>query len=329
MSNNTFFKDYIIKRKLTHKENVLLLSKNDKKYIIKFRQNSKLKNNILLSNIFNLSSLKYFGELSFFKALSLSEKELFNHPKLIETDDKTYFIIEYIAGNEGNWNPDFSQKKIFINALIEFQLSINKLEYTSKTKFFHFLFKPIGATFRLSLTNGLKYLGFMNAIKTMILVTKILIKNQNQDIKFLLHRDLIPWATCKKGVIKTRNLIFDKNDKIYFIDFELPVWSRKFFLIDMVDLAFNIHDESIDWEWLNQYILTLENEIDLKKVNISDQIRIALLRNVLSRIIQEKWRDEYKQFFLNTLLSDSKFYQWLDMQIYNSHYQNAVNTPEL
>lgn len=52
------------------------------------------------------------------------------------------FILKYIHGNIGKWQPHFSQKETFSKVLADFQTSADFIKFNWKSKLLHPLFSP-------------------------------------------------------------------------------------------------------------------------------------------------------------------------------------------
>src|SRR5690554_6341515 len=97
------FKGFLIEKKL--KKNIFLVSKNDIKYIVKIKYNPRIEKKYLSIFIdkLGLTNIHFNKELSILKYLTNQEFLNFKYPKLFETDNKTYFIIDFIDGKK-EWN---------------------------------------------------------------------------------------------------------------------------------------------------------------------------------------------------------------------------------
>lgn len=312
---SNLFDDYTIEKKLNSKGNVFLLSKDGGKFVGKLKQKPRRDRGYLfyLVDKLGLLELQFQEEIFFLKTLGTITFKHLNYPKLVKATNN-YFITKYIEGRDGEWKPCFQLKSLFTKILVDFQLSANELTLNWRIKMIAPLFSPTGSVLRLSITNGIKYSGFRSAVKSLILALKLDLRNQRQEFRFLIHGDLIPAPRSTNGLIYSKNLIFTASGNIYIIDFELPVISRKFFLSDMVDIAFNFEEESLDWDWLMTFVKEQKTRVLIKGLKIEDQIRIALLRNVLSKMILKKWRIKYSEFYKNTLLIDENYHSWLERQ---------------
>lgn len=316
MSINNDFKGYTIEHRLGHKSHMLILSKNGHKYVAKLRQRDPQSKSFLnlITNKLDLTKLQFQEELFFLKALNKINFTAFNYPHLVDTNDDDYFILECIEGDVGKWQPDITQKKMFAKVLVDFQTSAADIKFNWKSKLLHPLFRPVGSVLRLALTNGLKYGNVQTSIKVIFLTVKLSIRNKRQKNGFMLRRDFIPAPYRPDGFIVSKNMIFGHDGTIYFIDFERPVQTRKFFLSDMVDISFYFEKTCLDWTWFGYYMEELNSKVSMKDIKMDDQIRIALLRNVLTKIALKTWRGQYFEFLTQVLLSDVQYKIWLESQ---------------
>jgi thiamine kinase-like enzyme len=123
-----------------------------------------------------------------------------------------------------------------------------------------------------------------------------------------IHNDLLP-----------NNLLTDKEGNVYIIDFENVLYEKKWILTDIVDLALNINDMSLDVKLINDYIKKLKDiKINEEELNINAQLRLIILKRIIQAISSRNFEKEQKKelwkFLNDTFLIKENYYVWLESQ---------------
>lgn len=295
-----------IKETLKLHNNVYLIKTEDqKKYIIK--KTNKYKCNFFKKIIDENYSFNI--EIDFYKYFRKNNGFSYTIPALYDYKYNHFIMIEFIEGNVG-WNKHILKEKFLVAALLDFKYN-NRF---FKTKLLR--------KFRMNLSNAAEW----KIIKILIKLTRkkkisllhfckglvILVKGaleKNTKSKFILHNDL-----------HSENIIINDKKEVSFLDFERITVGKKWFLIDIIDLSFNLETLKFDDNLLNEYYLSLVKDgyILSHKHNLSLQIRIALLRRVLHGIISPTIKKENKEkllsFLINNLLSNKVFKKWMEVE---------------
>lgn len=299
------------------KDNVLLVSEDGEKYIVKFKKNPRSDKHFFsyLTDLLGLTKIHFQKEISVLNELEKISFDYFKYPRLIETDFTSYFMINYVDGVK-KWKLNNHLKKVLVEALIEFQLKSPNVEFHLAARIIEPLFSPTGYILRESLTNVRKYCGYKIAARLLYLVIRMELNNVKQKRSLLIHRDLMQMPINYQGnFVFFKNIIVDEGDNIFFIDFGSVIKSKKFFYNDIVALAFNMETTKLDGELLKEYQQKLDNYGIIHNVNMESQVRMALLQIVLAEMNMNRLRDECIWFLSEILLSDENFTRWYTKQI--------------
>lgn len=310
--------EYVIERNIGKRDNVFILTRNNNHYFAKFKKNPRHATKFLsqLMDLIGFTNILFEKELAILQSLNKISFNSFKYPKLVDSDNRTYFITEYIDGKSQIKLNKYTKESI-IEALTEFHKHAHLMQLHKSHKFISFLVKPMSFILRTSVTNVLKYCGPTVAVKVLALSAKMVLRNNKQSNFILSHSDIRQevFIEYPDDNVFFQNLMIDKNEKIYFIDFGSTVILKRFFMIDIVNLAFNARKEKLNWQWIKDFLKNMDSWISYTESNLKDQIRIALLINILNRIYGAKYRKESILFLRKIILSDAGFDSWYKGQI--------------
>lgn len=235
------------------KRNVFLIESNDVYFVLKKLKKSS--NIIDLMNQRNKANFK--RELFVIKSLASDGNKSFRVPKLIETDNKTYFILEYMDSFSNN-HIIYNQR--VINAMIDFNNYI--LPHMKISKYRNmFLFTLF------SILNTKKLLRIQE--KFSLILNLIMINSKiKKGSSRLIHGDL------RRGY----NLNY-YNNITTIIDFESSFIERKFTLYDIV----NSSNDSKNKKFFKKNVLIYikQNQITTKYSDIILISYVCLIRSLL------------------------------------------------
>lgn len=233
-----------------------------------------------------------------------------NHPKLISYTKNENFYISFIEHKEVS--SDEIDKENLVKALLEFQNasifnyetdlinnSINRLRMNLTLQ-----------TIKWILCRSIKLFGRSTTYKLCKIVIDLSQRNKN-NIRLNQHNDFY-----KNESKLLNNILLDKNENIYFIDFESAINTRKWIFLDIVDLCFglNFHEDGIDFEMLELYLIELSNTERLTDELVKDQIHFALIRMSLkitnSKTINCSYKQKWLVFCKEILVNNKKYNEW-------------------
>lgn len=235
------------------KRNVFLIESNDVYFVLKKLKKSS--NIIDLMNKRNKANFK--RELFVIKSLASDVAKSFRVPKLIETDNKTYFILEYIDSFSNN-HIIYNQR--VINAIVDFNNHILLHMKISKYRnMFLFTLFSILSTKKL-----LKIQEKLSLILNLIMINFKIKKGRSR----LIHGDL------RRGY----NLN-NYGSTTTIIDFESSFIERKFTLYDIVNSSNDPKNKKFFKK--NVLIYIKQNQITTKYNDIMLISYVCLIRSLL------------------------------------------------
>lgn len=290
----------------TLKRGVELADLDQKRYIIKTISDHSLKQKI--GNRVRGTFYGYLNEISISRALGSCTFSCFRYPKLISTDEKTYFMTEFIDGEHG-WDHTKYSSHGLVDALLEYQ----KLGG---------LFEPIMVSNALTWWNtnvGIKVLrwsklllckqgGVSMYFKTFLILADGLLTKTHIKTKQLMHNDLF----------RFNNIITSGTGEFYFFDFERSNIEDKWVLVDIVDLSFDMDLYTINYEMLNDYMkkFQLQSGFSVNYKGCKALIRVILVRKLLGVLRSSLSNDIEKKnafsFMQQVLFNDTSFGIWFD-----------------
>lgn len=255
-------------------------------------------------------SIKFKNELMVNKEINLKKFKNFKYPKMVDTDNDSYMVFEYLDGIEGINTTNIYCTNL-IKSLVEFQTSDYKLR--------HILIRKISIKIlRLPLNVMRRAFTMINStisLRIALKILKVLIKSSYYQKKlnkgFWIHNDLLP-----------NNLITINNKTIYIIDFENTLYECKWVLTDIVDISYNIDNMQFDFELVLYYLNELKKKcIPISNIKIDIQVRLVLIRRMLQSLSSKRYSNKEKENFLdflcNVLLNDNRYNCWFKGMVDN------------
>jgi len=221
-------------------------------------------------------------------------------------------VLEYISGTNG-WDRRVVSQNCFIKALLEFQLSgINiKTNFVQSilTKWYRKVpCKIIRWSFLI-----------LKSPKNIVIAFKCVLITLIQSIKLKKY----PYAiTTHNDLFYFNNIITGYDKHIYIYDFEYVMLEKKWILIDIIDICFNLSTLRFDTKLFDEYIIHLFRQQLLfhnTLKNLNGQVRVILIRKILgvllSNSIDSKQKINCRRFLKNILLSERNYYLWYSINI--------------
>lgn len=294
-------KGFYIKKVI--KDNVLLVTKNDKDYIYKTSEKSWDTFSSVLGKIIYITGLNqqnFRNEIAIHKLLSNHSFDSLKVPALQDTDGSEYMIMEYIEGTLGRWYT-YDMDQVLIRSLVDLQLSVVNFKNNIKSSPLSFLRRPFWNVIRTICTIAFPKLGFVSAFKCLLLCLKLEQKVSRNKASLLLHKDI-----NNRG-----NIITDPQRQMYFIDFESCLRESKWILTDIIEIIYSFKDEYMDVDLFDVYIQKMRKEGFLDETfDIKSHVRFAMLRNAIKYLGFEELYETHRNQLLNIILPDEKFDLW-------------------
>lgn len=273
--------------------NVFLISIGELLYVLKSKKKLIDHSDLLEKLFYPILVLRFRKELLINIHLTDRISTFRVYPRLFFHDRLRYMIIEYVKPKSDEVRVS---NKTIIDAYLNFQKSLDEFQFSSFNRLYNLNYSVVYLLIR--------YFFITFSFSTIVTTLKLLINLNKQQTKFsphVLHKDL----KFKK------NIIFGKNQKVYFIDFETVTVEKKWILLDIVDMAFNPLDFTLDLSIINLYLDKIENSLK-NQINTRAQIRFALLRRNLGSHGRELGHvNNSNLFFTSIILSEKKFNQWM------------------
>ena len=287
----------------------VLESVSNRKYFLKFQRTPK--------NIIRKIIRIIFGNPSFSRMIKVYELlgrrsfEYLKFPKLVRTNGKDIFIIDYVDFN--NRGIDIKvYKSVIIKSIVEFQnVGRDQSELNGNINqkllniYLSFVYKYIS---RYGM-NILKNYGLADYIKCIRIIILSHFKQRKLRHSILVHNDL-----------HHNNIIIANNGDVYLTDFEGVSLENKWVLVDVATLAVRTHEYLIDTDLILLFLNELmKNKNNKKIINIKVQVRIAILRRIVqlinSSVSPPEVISKYYSFFSEVLTSDKLYDEWYDTKI--------------
>jgi thiamine kinase-like enzyme len=294
-----------------YKSYYILETDDNKKLFLKFRREPKTIVRRFLRII--LGNPTFSRQIEVYKLFTKIPISHFNSPKLLSTNGKNYFILEYVDFIDRNVDINKYKSKI-IDGLLELQSSLdnnsianNKInqkilniflsfEYSFVTRYSWYIYRTRGVS---------------DLIKIAIIIVKSHLKQKKLSYKILIHNDF-----------HHNNLIVDRGGNLYITDFEGVLIEDKWTLFDIATIALNTHIFKIDYEMINKYLVLFFKKYHIDnayKVNI--QIRIAFIRRLIQLIYSPAppidVKRKYENILYTIVINDSEYEKW-----YKNNFDN-------
>lgn len=273
--------------------NVFLICIGNQLYILKKAKKLADHSDPFEKLLYPLLALRFRKELAINIYLMGIPNSNRTHPSLLQFKKNKHMIFEYIRPTE---NTTISHTQKIIDSYLQFQNSLSGYRFSFFTRSYNLNLSVLYLSIRLFFLN--------KSFKTFITIFQLLIKlnkNQTKIVPLVLHKDL----KFKK------NTVWGNGSKLYFIDFETVTIEKRWILLDVVDMAFNPLNYSLDLNLINEYLKSIDTGLKLQ-INVEAQIRFALLRRAIGSYERELGHENKLYFFLNSiLLRENGFKEWV------------------
>ncbi len=278
------------------KEHVFLLRlKNQEEIILKKRR---------IRNKNFMDDHRFDNEVRMYNYVSGKNLKNLHVPRILGNlkNNVSEILLEYIPKLEG--------KKINITEFVEAYIELQLLDVPRNLKLDLINQYGIGLFYKVvivSLVTLRKKLSFSTCLKIVLLYLKLNLSAKSLGKTYWLHGDL-----------NSRNFFYHKkNDKLYFIDFEIMFYTKKWLLTEIIAKCFFYDEEkeklNFDLEYLRVYLENARVAIEeLPKINVKQQFRFSILQRSVQIIAHTKLVDKKQAFanLLNICLDDSSFDAW-------------------
>lgn len=277
--------------------NVFLISIGNDSFVLKYKKRFTDHTDIMEKFLYPLLSHRFKRELNLNCYLMDNPAIDRSHAKLLFFEKRNYMIFEYINPNALDIAID--DHKI-VESYLQFQSALKDFRFSLFSRVYSLNMSFIYLSFRFFLiTRSFKHLFLLlNQIIKLNIIQEKLTNN-------ILHKDL----KYRKNTISSDKL------KLYFIDFETVTIERKWIMLDIVDIAFNPMEFSLNMNLLNAYYNRLDSYTK-SKTNIEAQIRFALLRRSVGSYYRDLGhKNELFTFLDSVLLSEKSFKDWINLNV--------------
>lgn len=242
-------------------------------------------------------------QVAVYRALSKRQFRSFRYPRLIETDEASYLLLEYITPREsGNSSEEFKSKLAL--SLLEFQTSGLQFEHAGVgNMLLDVVLSPGWAILRSAYFGVGKRCGprfALRCLRTVLLCQRLQAKF---EIPVVIHNDF-----------HHDNVLVSDGNQVYITDFENVAMERRWLLLDIVHYAVGTQEFYVDLEQIRRYLLALRESGFRSAVNVAAQLRFALLRrmmlNLASDVPPEEVKRQCEQFISTVLLPDDAYRTW-------------------
>lgn len=304
--NKVFMVKVLEKKAINKKQSniVWLLTSETKKFIGRERLNV----NNVLSNLFYKTA--FINEIAVYEGLINGNWNFFNYPSLLYTDFNNYMILECIDHDIEKSNIACVDQDKLVKALVEFQTTQLFSKNLGAARYFWVKIRMnvTNQTFRWIVTRARRKYGIKMAVTSLRVLLIGALKERGVH-SLNLHNDLFIDKDSRLN-----NVLIDRNDKIYFIDFESTIEEKKWILLDVTDMCWSVRSLKPNVDLLLKYFNELRKHFDYKKLNLKIQFRMALMRTALkitlSPTIQPEDKIKWEIFLLKTILDDVKYAKW-------------------
>lgn len=216
----------------------------------------------------------FVNEIKIYSEIKRLETEFqldFLYPKFIDSNCEL-FNLEFIDGTKG-WNKDLIIDRKIIQALTSFtNLKVRKYFVI---RFLSFIRNPYITIIKgmMKLVVRLDFY-FLKILIFILIKYKFKFKNEIHN-DFLIHSD----CTAYQNVISV-------GKELYFIDFESTIFTKDFFLIDIVSMSIDYNKlRNLDSDWLNSFLIAdyvKKNHHFNSKSRLNLQIYLCILRKMIN-----------------------------------------------
>ena len=285
-----------------------IYTEEDEKYFLKFNRMARSKAHRIVRMMFGNPG--FDRQLKVYEILGNYKFNVFQYPKMIHTDGKSYIILEYIEKT----NTDITEK--YKSALVKSfaDLHTANLSIGNINGRLGIFLLNLSITIEFSLLKSvaplLKYCGLRPTLRYLKIIISGYVKQNKMDDTVVLHNDL-----------HRNNVFVSKTGNIYVTDFEGLKNERRWLYTDIATYSVDTAKYCIDTDLLKKYVNIMKNKFADYEIDHAVQLRIGLLSRV-SRFMYFKptsdhVREKYKKYFLNTLLDDNNYYRWYRDSIEN------------
>ena len=271
------------------------------RYFLKVARPGRNRRPRLLRHVIKSPSLE--RQIAVYHALASQQFSAFRYPELVNTDQVSYLLLEFVAAVKANEKVPAATD--LIESLHEFQFAGTVPAHgTFGNLLLHFVLNPTVSLATRVLTQVRRRFGLRTSLRCLRVLARCHASERNQRVITLVHNDFHP-----------ENILVEASGRLYFTDFENVTTTRKWLLLDIVHYAVATQEAEVDTELIREYLAKLGASSDrLKPINAVAQVRLALLRRVMqhatSPVPPAAVREAYSTFLEEVLLSDAAFDAW-------------------
>lgn len=276
------------------KKNVVLIEQDNQRFILKER---RLKE----KNFFQ--RFRFFNELRVYAALRNRKLQDLKVPKSYIEDQAKSLLLEFIEIDK--------TKTIDLQTFIRSYIELQQIKV--ERKLFLDLYSKVFLSYFyrvcvVSLITIRKKVNLTTALKSIKLYIKLSARKEKYNQKYWIHGDL-----------HGNNYFKDKNNTLYFIDFENMFYTRKWPMTEIIGKCFVFSNDKVDFssKYLKAYLNEFYNGNQINHKSLFLEFRFGLLHHAIHQIAQTN-SPLKREAYLNLLhkcLNFQKFQEWFEINL--------------
>jgi phosphotransferase family enzyme len=246
-------------------------------------------------------------EIAVYRAVASGSFQHLRVPQLVATDEESFFCTEEIVSALESPGPSAALKHRVALALAEFQTALRLSEGVFAKRMLGWKRAPVYGIVRRSLGIVLRTIGARTAGRCIACAFKERRRQSRLAREYAIHGDFS----------QTNTLVGD-DGTLYVIDFTDTFFDRRWPLVDIVRYATKCNDRDVlvDVEPIRSYLQVI-SDFDggnlISRMNLSAQVRIALLRQALWTLAARgsiSLRKRWEVFLQDVVLDDKAYCAW-------------------
>lgn len=277
-----------------------LVEEAERRYVLKLPVPPKNGVQRLAARVFG-GNLKFRREVDFYR--NLGKEEAFASLPLIWTDGRSYMLIAYLENGRVLWERPEGAAEKFVEALVEFQgAEVPSGRSWLERWALQFYFGVNTQVLRFAIKT-VRWSGFLTFPKVAGVLVGSWWRQGRNPASIQLHNDIL------------YNILEGPDSVGYLIDFEEVTRENRWFLIDVIEAAFDKEECTVHWPLVFEYVEALRATGRITvPLDLYAQMRVALLFRVTHAIVSKSTREEDRAglviFYRRVLLSKEGYRAW-------------------
>jgi hypothetical protein len=246
-------------------------------------------------------------EIAVYRAVASGSFQHLRVPELIATDEESFFCAQEIVSILESADRSAATKHNVALALAEFQTGLRLSEGVLARRILRWKRAPIYGIVRRSLGTVLRTIGARAALRCIACAFKERRRQARLPQEYAVHGDF-----------NRTNTLVGTDGTLYVIDFTDTYFDRRWPLVDIIRYATKCDDRDVllDLEPVRSYLQVI-SDFDrgnlISRMNLSAQVRIALLRQALWTLAARGsigLRKRWEVFLQDVVLDDKAYRAW-------------------